>query len=49
VFFLRLLLVLAAIFLGLRVIGAAPLPFALGLLAVVPAALWHGLAKAREA
>jgi len=48
VLFLRLLVVLAAVFLALKA-GAEPVPFALGLLAIVPAALWHGLAKAREA
>ena len=49
VFMLRLFAVLAAIFLGLRVLGAAPVPFAIGLLAIVPAAVWHGLSQAREA
>ena len=48
-FLLRMLLVLAATFLAIRGAGAGPVPFALGLLAIVPAALWHGLAKAREA
>ena len=48
-FMLRLLAVLAAIFLALHVLGAAPIPFAVGLLAIVPAALWHGLSQAREA
>jgi ATP synthase I chain len=49
VFLLRLFAVLAAIFLALRVLGAAPLPFAIGLLVIVPAAVWHGLSQAREA
>jgi len=47
-FFLRLLLVLAAIFAGLVLARAQPLPFLAGLLTVVPAVLWHGLAAARE-
>jgi len=43
VLFLRLLLVLCAVYLALGPLGAAPLWFAAGLFAVVPAALWHGL------
>jgi hypothetical protein len=49
VFMLRLFAVLAAVFLALRVLGAAPLPFAAGLLMIVPAAVWHGFSQAREA
>jgi hypothetical protein len=49
VFMLRLLAVLAAIFLAVKTLGAAPVPFVIGLLVIAPAALWHGLSQAREA
>jgi len=49
VFLLRLFAVLAAIFVALRVLGAQPVAFAIGLLVIVPAAVWHGLSQAREA
>jgi hypothetical protein len=49
VFMLRFLLVVAAIFLAVGRLGAQPVPFMVGLLLIVPAALWHGLSRAREA
>jgi hypothetical protein len=49
VFMLRLLAVLTAIVLCVGPLGAKPVPFAVGLLMIVPAALWHGLSQAREA
>ncbi|MFI5314289.1 MAG: hypothetical protein ACHQ6T_01200 [Myxococcota bacterium] len=48
VLFLRLLLLGAAVFAALGYAGAAPAPFVIGLLAVVPAALWHGASRAVE-
>ena len=49
VFMLRLLTVLAAIALCIGPLGAQPAPFVVGLLVIVPAALWHGLSRASEA
>jgi hypothetical protein len=49
VFMFRLLVVLAAIFLAVGRLGAQPVAFAAGLLLIVPAVLWHGLSRAREA
>ena len=46
--FLRLLLLCAAVYVLLGHSGVAPLPFTVGLLAVVPAALWHGASRAVE-
>ena len=48
VLFLRLLLLGAAVLAALGYLGAAPAPFAVGLLLVVPAALWHGASRAAE-
>jgi hypothetical protein len=48
VLFLRLLLLGAAVLAALGHLGAAPLPFVVGLLAIVPAALWHGASRAVE-
>jgi hypothetical protein len=45
VFMLRLLAVLAAIFLAVGVLRAKPVPFVIGLSLIVPAALWHGLSR----
>jgi len=49
VFLMRLLAVLAAIFIAVRLLGAKPAPFVVGLALIVPAALWHGLSQVREA
>lgn len=48
VLFLRLLLLCAAVFAALGYLGAAPAPFVVGLLVIVPAALWHGASRAVE-
>jgi hypothetical protein len=48
VFLLRFFAVLAAIFIAVGRVGAQPIPFVVGLSLIVPAALWHGLSRARE-
>jgi len=49
IFLLRFFAVVAAVVLALRTTDVAPIPFVIGLLVIVPAALWHGLSQAREA
>ena len=46
--FSRLLLVLAAVGLVLTQTGVAPVPFVVGLFALIPAAIWFGFDKAAE-
>jgi hypothetical protein len=48
VLFLRLLLLGAAVLVALGHSGAAPAPFVIGLLVIVPATLWHGASRAVE-
>lgn len=44
VLFARMLLLFAAVLVLLGRVGVSPLPFTIGLFAILPAGLWHGLA-----